>query len=123
MSRRLPSTIAFWWMMGQPLYQPGMVRAGKNLRSSLVPPEQTAEESYWLVEKDIRLFYHTQGAGKPVLVIHGGPGFPIRQPLTALVPLAGQYKFYYYDQRGCGRSTKPFDRFESRNYYASWAGF
>ena len=32
-------------------------------------------------------------------------------------PLAAHYKFYYYDQRGCGRSTKPFDRFESGNFY------
>ena len=111
--------IAVWWMMGQPLYEPGMVRSGKNLRSPLVPPEQTSGGSYWLVEKNIRLFYHTQGAGCPVLVIHGGPGFPIRQSLTSLEPLAGQYKFYYYDQRGCGRSTKPFGRFESQNYYAN----
>jgi proline iminopeptidase len=111
--------IAVWWMMGQPLYEPGMVRSGKNLRGPLVPPEQTSEGSYWLVEKDVRLFYHTQGAGSPVLVIHGGPGFPIRQSLTSLEPLAGQYKFYYYDQRGCGRSTKPFDHFESRNFCAN----
>jgi proline iminopeptidase len=113
------SGIAVWWLMGQPLYEPGMVRSGKNLRSSLVLPKQTSEEPYWLVEGDIRLFYHTQGAGRPVLVIHGGPGFPIRRPLMALERLAGQYKFYYYDQRGCGRSTKPFDRFASRNFYAN----
>ncbi len=111
--------LAFWWLMGQPLYEPGMVRAGRNLRGSLVPPEQTVEEPYWLVEGDIRLFYHTQGTGRPVLVLHGGPGYPIHQPLVGLEPLADHYKFYYYDQRGCGRSTKPFDRFESGNFYAN----
>jgi proline iminopeptidase len=111
--------LAVWRLMGQPLYEPGMVRSGKNLRSPLAPPEQTSGEPYWLVEGDIRLFYHTKGAGRPVLVIHGGPGFPIRQPLRALEPLTGQYTFYYYDQRGCGRSTKPFDRFASGNFYAN----
>lgn len=111
--------IAVWWLMGQPMYQSGMVRSGKNLRSPLVPPEQTLEGSYWLVEKDIRLYYHTQGIGRPVLVVHGGPGCPIRKPLPALGPLAGHYRFYYYDQRGCGRSTKPFDRFQSRNFFAN----
>ncbi len=111
--------IAVWWLMGQPLYEPGMVRSGKNLRGSLVPPEQTLEGPYWLVEEDVRLFYHVRGAGRPVLVVHGGPGYPIHQPLTALEPLTGRYKFYYYDQRGCGRSTKPFDRFASRNFYAN----
>ena len=109
--------IAVWWLMGQPIYVPGMVRSEKNLRGSLAPPEQTLEEPYWLVEGDIRLFYHTQGSGRPVLVLHGGPGYPIHQPLAGLEPLAAHYKFYYYDQRGCGRSTKPFDRFESGNFY------
>lgn len=111
--------IAVWWMMGQPIYVPGMVRSGKNLRGPLIPPEQTQEASSWLVEGDIRLFYHTRGTGRPVLVLHGGPGYPIHQPLAGLEPLAGHYKFYYYDQRGCGRSTKPFDRFESGNFYAN----
>jgi proline iminopeptidase len=110
--------VAVWWLMGQPLYEPGMVRSGKNLRGPLVPPQQTLAPS-WLVEEDVRLFYHAHGIGRPVLVIHGGPGFPIRQPLAALEPLAGRYRFYYYDQRGCGRSTKPFDRFASRSFYAN----
>ena len=114
--------IAVWWLMGQPIYVPGMVRSGKNLRGSLAPPEQTQEGPYWQVEGDIRLFYHTQGTGRPVLVLHGGPGYPIHHPLAALEPLAEHYKFYYYDQRGCGRSTKPFDRFESRNFYTNMKG-
>jgi proline iminopeptidase len=111
--------IVLWWLMGQPLYQPGMVRTGKNLRGPLVPPAQTTEDSYWPVEEDVRLFYHTQGAGRPVLVHHGGPGYPIDRPLAALEPLTSDYKFYYYDQRGCGRSTRPFDRFESRSFYTN----
>ena len=111
--------IALWWLMGQPLYQPGMVRSERNLRGPLTPPSQTVAESYWQVEDDIRLFYYTHGAGQPVLVIHGGPGYPIHRPLAALEPLTDRYQFHYYDQRGCGRSTKPFDRFASQNYYAN----
>jgi len=45
--------IAVWWLMGQPLYQPGMVRSGKNLRGPLVPPEQTSKGSYWLHERTV----------------------------------------------------------------------
>jgi proline iminopeptidase len=111
--------ISFWWLMEQPFYEPGMVRSGKNLRGSLVPPKQTAEGPYWLAEADIRLFYHTQGTGRPVIVLHGGPGYPVHQPLAAVEPLARNCQFYYYDQRGCGRSTRPFDRFESQNFYGN----
>jgi len=33
--------------------------------------------------------------------------------------LAKDHKVVCYDQRGCGRSTRPFDRFSSKNYYAN----
>jgi hypothetical protein len=36
------------------------------------------------VERDIRLFYHAQGTGRPVLVVQGGPGFPDDQPWKGL---------------------------------------
>jgi proline iminopeptidase len=109
----------FWRAIQAPLYTPGMVRAGKNLRAPLDPPKPTGEEAYWQVEEDIRLFCDIQGSGRPVLVIHGGPGYPIHRPLAGLEPLTADFKFYYYDQRGCGKSTRPFDRFESSNFYAN----
>lgn len=109
----------FWRSMGEPFYTPGMVRAEKNLRAPLDPPKQAGDSSYWLVEEDIRLFYYTQGTGRPVLLVHGGPGYPIHGPLAGLEPLSKNYKFFYYDQRGCGKSARPFDRFESSNYYAN----
>jgi proline iminopeptidase len=108
----------FWRAMGEPLYTPGMVRSGQNLRGPLDPPKQTSDSSYWLVENDIRLFYNTQGSGRPVLLVHGGPGYPIHGPLPGLELLTKDQKLYYYDQRGCGKSTKPFNRFES-NFYAN----
>ncbi len=100
-----------------PLYQPGDVRAGKNLGAPLDPPAQPAEAGVWLVEPDIRLHYFAAGEGKPALVIHGGPGTPPVKSWTGLEPLEGEYRFYYYDQRGCGESTRPFDTFASTNYY------
>lgn len=36
-----------WYAMGKPLYEPGMVRAGKNLRASLTPPKQPDDEHFW----------------------------------------------------------------------------
>ncbi len=100
-----------------PLYQPGDVRAEKNLSAPLDPPAQPAEAGVWLVEPGIRLHYFTAGEGKPALIIHGGPGNPPVASWSGLKPLEGEYRFYYYDQRGCGESTRPFDKFTSSNYY------
>ncbi len=108
---------AFWYMMQQPLYEPGMVRAGKNLRAPLVPPAQAADKDFWTVESDIKLYHFTEGTGTNVLVVHGGPGYPFAAPLPGLKPLTGQYAFHYYDQRGCGKSSRPIATFSSSNYY------
>jgi proline iminopeptidase len=104
------------WLTG-PLYQPGQVRLGINLEASLEPPAQTGETGFWQVEPNIRLHYFASGQGTPVLVIHGGPGYPFLKPWGGLEPLTGDYRFYYYDQRGCGESTRPFDRFTGETYF------
>ncbi len=108
---------AFWWMTQQPLYQPGMVRNGENLRSPLTPPAQSGDVEYWQVESDIRLYHFAEGSGKNVLIVHGGPGMPFREPMAGFQSLTDEYQFQYYDQRGCGKSTRPIDRFESQNMY------
>jgi len=107
----------FWYMSSQPLYKPGMVSQQKNLSAPLAPPTQTEGSDTWLVEPGIELRYFAEGTGRRVLVVHGGPGMPFAQPLTGLSTLTDQNRFYYYDQRGCGESTRPFDRFDSPNFY------
>jgi len=98
-------------------YKPGNIRAEKGLRASLDPPPQDAQEAnFWKVEEDIRLYRFSYGEGRPVLVIHGGPGFPPSEPWPGLRALEQNFKFYYYHQRGCGKSSKPIDTFESQNY-------
>jgi proline iminopeptidase len=39
--------------------------------------------------------------------------------MSGLEPLTSTFRFHYYDQRGCGESTRPIDRFESPNMYAN----
>jgi proline iminopeptidase len=107
----------FWYAMQQPLYEPGMVRSEENLRASLVPPEQPKNSPTWRVEADIELSHFNVGEGRNVLIVHGGPGAPYAEPWTGLEPLTGVYRFHYYDQRGCGQSTRPIDTFASTNFY------
>jgi proline iminopeptidase len=42
---------------------------------------------------------------------------PFIQPMSGLEPLTGNFRFHYYDQRGCGESTRPVDRFGTPNVY------
>jgi proline iminopeptidase len=110
--------VIFWQMTQQPMYRPGMVSKGQNLRAPLTPPAtQPDDPDFWAVEEDIQLYHFSQGTGRPVLIVHGGPGYPYRQAWSGLEPLADQYQFNYYDQRGCGKSTRPFDTFASTNMY------
>jgi proline iminopeptidase len=103
----------FWYISTQPLYKPGMVR---EMGTSLTLP-QPAENQKWLVEADIELAHFSAGAGRNVLIIHGGPGMPFLQPMSGLEALTHEFRFHYYDQRGCGESTRPIDHFESSNMY------
>lgn len=107
----------FWWITQQPLYKQGMVSNQQNLRSPITPPSQTGDPDFWQVESDIQLYHFSHGTGRNVLIIHGGPGMPFREPMLGLQPLAGEYRFHYYDQRGCGKSTRPIDHFDSQNQY------
>jgi proline iminopeptidase len=102
-----------------PMYRPGMVREGKDLSAPLDPPPQSDEPGVWTVEPDIRLQYFSSGDGKTALVLHGGPGYPFLRSWSGLQPLEDSFRFFYYDQRGCGRSTRPFDTFTSKNTYGN----
>jgi proline iminopeptidase len=48
------------------------------------------------------------GAGTPLLVLHGGPGMPSYY-LEPLAPLSEHRRVVFYDQLGCGRSNRPSD--------------
>jgi proline iminopeptidase len=104
----------FWYMSMQPLYKPGMVR---DMGTALVPPEQAVKSEKWLVEPGIELAHFAVGTGRNVLIVHGGPGQPFTEPVSGLEALTSEFQFHYYDQRGCGDSTRPIDRFESKNMY------
>jgi proline iminopeptidase len=95
-------------------YIPGNVKNSMNL----VPPEQTdSSGEYWQMDGETKLFHFTQGepGAKQVLLVHGGPGVPFQEDWPGLAGIDG-FQFFYYHQRGCGKSTIPFNSFESKNY-------
>jgi len=102
-------------MMTSPMYEVGNVSKKVSSEGLIVPEQKT--ENTWEVEGGIFLRYFKEGEGKPVLIIHGGPGIPYATPWSGLNKLTDGYEFYYYDQRGSGDSTRPITKFESDNYY------
>lgn len=102
---------------GGPLHEPGAVRRGANLRAPLDPPRQDGGDT-WRVEPDVSLHHFEQGTGRKALVLHGGPAIPVDAPWPGLSAVEG-FSFQYYHQRGCGRSTRPFERFEGGSFFSN----
>lgn len=55
------------------------------------------------------LFVHREGAGEPVLVIHGGPLLDHGYMTDPLRPLTEEFELVYHDQRLSGRSAGTVD--------------
>ncbi|MCP3905236.1 MAG: alpha/beta hydrolase [Planctomycetes bacterium] len=107
-----------WWayrVFTGPMYEPGALASLRTLQ----PPAQEAGDPAWVVQPGIRLYHFSSGSGRPILFVHGGPGFPVREPMPWLETINGSHRVVFYDQRGCGTSTRPIDRFESENAYAN----
>ncbi|MBN1834111.1 MAG: alpha/beta hydrolase [Deltaproteobacteria bacterium] len=107
----------FWWQMSKPLYVPGMVSSETNLSAPLTPPSQDKNTDFWKMGDGVSLYHFSEGKGRNVLILHGGPGYPYRKMWSGLRQLTDNYRFHYYDQRGCGKSSRPVNGFASSNYY------
>jgi proline iminopeptidase len=113
--------LGLWVFSTQPMYAPGDVRGGRGLSAPLTPPAQPNDSATWCVEPEIELAHFAVGDGRNVLMVHGGPGMPFAEPMAGLEPLTDHFRFHYYDQRGSGESTRPFDRFDSSNTFENMA--
>ena len=93
--------VVFWfWITGQPMYSPG---AGAQLE---LDPISHSADGAWRVSTDVSLHHFAGGTGRNVLYVHGGPGIPATTAAPGL-NLSG-YRVHYYDQRGTGQSSRPF---------------
>ena len=52
----------------------------------------------------LMIYYKAFGRGKPLLILHGGPGASHDYFLPYLTPLARRYELVFIDERGSGRS-------------------
>ena len=56
----------------------------------------------------VPIYFKCIGAGRPLLILHGGPGANHDYLLQPLLPLAKWRQLVFIDQRGCGRSGSPW---------------
>jgi proline iminopeptidase len=103
---------------GGGLYEAGMASSENRLGASLTPPAQSGDGDYWQMENDIRLFHRASGnKGAPnIIFVHGGPGIPPAVIPPGLEALGKDYRIQHYHQRGCGLSSRPFDRMNGGYY-------
>ncbi|RKH43671.1 alpha/beta fold hydrolase [Corallococcus sicarius] len=99
-----------WWWMGRALFHPGTVEQALAARGETleVPPGQRADAPSWQVAPDVQLHHRVVGEGRDVVVVHGGPGLPPAEPWRAAVITGDTLRWHFYDQRGCGASSRPF---------------
>ena len=54
----------------------------------------------------VMIYYEEFGSGKPLMIVHGGPGASHDYFLPHLLPLARRYRLIFIDERGSGKSEK-----------------
>jgi len=54
----------------------------------------------------VMIYYEEFGSGKPLMIVHGGPGASHDYFLPYLLPLARHYRLIFIDERGSGKSER-----------------
>jgi proline iminopeptidase len=106
------AAVGAWWWMGRGLFQPGTVEQTLAARGETldVPPGQQSGASRWQVAPGVELHHVSVGQGRDVVVVHGGPGLPPAAPWRAASLTGDSLRWHFYDQRGCGASSRPLTR-------------
>lgn len=65
--------------------------------------KHTASTGYIQINQG-KLFFQKFGQGKPIIVLHGGPGLSQDYLLPQMLELAKDHEVIFYDQRGSGQS-------------------
>lgn len=94
-------------------YQIGKVKVNMSKITNPYTNSINKQGGYWTMRDSCQIHYFIDGEGEAILVIHGGPGEPYKKPWEGLRLINQNYSFIYYDQRGCGKSTRCVNKFNS----------
>lgn len=65
---------------------------------------QISTQSGYVEVDNGTLYFQRFGSGKPIIILHGGPGMDQGYLLPQMLELAKDHELIFYDQRGSGRS-------------------
>jgi len=78
------------------------------LLSSLLFPQEFSSvykiQQGFVDANGVMIYYEEFGSGKPLMIVHGGPGASHDYFLPYLLPLARYYRLIFIDERGSGKS-------------------
>jgi proline iminopeptidase len=92
-------------------YQIGKVKERMGVLKNPYPNSINKPGGYWTMRDSCQIHYFIDGEGEAILVIHGGPGEPYKKSWEGLRLINQNYSYVYYDQRGCGKSTRCINKF------------
>jgi len=89
------------------IWLPGLIGRAHPADPYALPPECPVRTGFTAVDGG-RVWYEIVGSGDatPLLILHGGPGFP-HDYLEPIGRLCKQRPVIFYDQLGCGKSDRP----------------
>src|SRR5215470_15920971 len=64
------------------------------------------QEQGFIDANGVMIYYKLLGRGKPLMIVHGGPGASHDYFLPYFLPLARHYRLVFIDERGSGQSQK-----------------
>ena len=87
------------------LMLPAAIAGAQNGNPSAADAIYPIREGY-VNAHGLMIYYKSFGRGKPLLILHGGPGASHDYFLPYLTPLARRHRLIFIDERGSGRSQK-----------------
>jgi proline iminopeptidase len=87
------------------LMLPAALAGAQNANPSAADAVYPIREGY-VNAHGLMIYYKSFGRGKPLLILHGGPGASHDYFLPYLTPLARRHRLIFIDERGSGRSQK-----------------
>jgi len=70
---------------------------------------RTKTSEGWIQVNGTSLYYQIVGEGRPIVIVHGGPGLDHTYLLPQMARPPLHYKLIFYDQRASGKSTSAVD--------------
>jgi len=84
----------------------GLAGCARSEREEAKPTPVLALAESFVDANGVLIYVKTLGAGKPLVILHGGPGASHDYFLPYLLPLARTHRLVFLDERGSGRSEK-----------------